>query len=231
MSWFLSICVCVRWKQSRGGNSVSKEHWFFSFLQPASAPSDISEILYSPEPIHRVMKARVPLWPLNSVCCMSQQWLQHHGIHTALLWYRSRCSIRSIPDLIFITSPLLSASACKDCIVLLAILFTSALFYAEALPFFRFSLLQPGLPCFAPSRSVPCSLPFIQRSPELGSAAGSEGEDTKAPKTVQKSQSVNLWRKHTPSSHSKDLNTHTHFRCRFGFVLENKALNKASFWD
>lgn len=34
---------------------------FFSFLQPASAPSDISEILYSPEPIHRVMKARVPL--------------------------------------------------------------------------------------------------------------------------------------------------------------------------
>lgn len=86
--------------------------------------------------------------------------------------------------------------------------FCSALFYAEALPFLRFALLQPGLPCFAPSRSVPCSLPFIQRSPELGSAAGSEGEDTKAPKTVQKSQSVNLWRKHTPSSHSKDLNTH-----------------------
>lgn len=102
--------------------------------------------------------------------------------------------------------------------------FCSVLFYSEALPFFHFALLQPGLPCFAPSRSVPCSLPFIQRSPELGSAAGSEGEDTKAPKTVQKSQSVNLWRKHTPSSHSKDLNTHTHFRCRFGSVLENKAL-------
>lgn len=102
--------------------------------------------------------------------------------------------------------------------------FCSVLFYAEALPFFCFALLQPGLPCFAPSRSVPRSLPFIQRSPELGSAAGSEGEDTKAPKTVQKSQSVNLWRKHTPSSHSKDLNTHTHFRCHFGFVLENKAL-------
>lgn len=47
---------------------------------------------------------------------------------TALLWYRSRCSIRSIPDLIFISSPLLSASACIGCTVLLAILFSSALF-------------------------------------------------------------------------------------------------------
>ena len=65
-------------------------------------------------------------------------------------------------------------------------------------------------PCSAPSRSAPCPLPAVQRSPVLGSAVGSEDEDTKAPKTVLKSQSVNLYRKHTSSFYNAGSHTRTH---------------------
>lgn len=73
------VCVCTRVcegvlvcaeNKAQEPNSVSKVHWFF--LQPASSPFDISQTLYSPEPIYRMMKARVALWPLNLVWCVSQ---------------------------------------------------------------------------------------------------------------------------------------------------------------
>lgn len=66
---FESVYVCAE-NKAQEPSSVSKVHWFF--LQPASSPFDISQTLYSPEPIYRMMKARVALWPLNPVWCVSQ---------------------------------------------------------------------------------------------------------------------------------------------------------------
>lgn len=107
---------------------------------------------------------------------------------------------------------------------------------AQTSLFFCPVLLHPTLFCSFTLCSLPSSTEH--RSPVFGSAVGSEDEDTKAPKTILKSQSVNSYRKHISSSHNTGSHTHTQHiwsnlpgfdRERtgfisFGIVWENKAV-------
>lgn len=245
----LRMCLCALKTKHRGRTEFLK--WIdFS-----------SSLLHPPLTFHRHCTVRSqytrwwkPGWPRDP-------WtLSDARLSLSLAVTAVHCRILSCLNLSSAVprSPLLCISISLKCNLLLSaspFSLTFILFLSDSFCFaqtFLPSCSSP--PSFASSRSVPCPLLSALCSPVFGSAVGSEDDNTKAPKTVLKSQSVNLYRKHTSSFYNTGSlslsRTHTwptilgfdkecwrgfhlgfYEKIRLWYILASGILSKIHFWE